>query len=125
MRFRSQLLIGLFASCIAATAAIPQARTPARVRIPPKFAEGLVVKKVPPEYPAEAKRDRIEGAVLVHVVISKAGDVVYSALVSGPPALAPAAIEAVKHWKFKPYLLNGEPIEVDTQIQVNFTLSGN
>jgi protein TonB len=65
---------------------------------------------------------RIQGRVVLKVVISKTGDVVSLALVSGDPLLAPAAIDAVKQWKYKPYLLNGNPVEVDTQVTVNFTL---
>ena len=56
--------------------------------------------------------------------ISKTGDIQNLHLISGHPMLAPAAIEAVKQWKYKPYLLNGEPVEVETTVQVNFTLSG-
>ena len=56
--------------------------------------------------------------------ISKDGDIENLQLISGHPMLAPAAIEAVKQWKYKPYLLNGEPVEVETQVQVNFTLAG-
>jgi periplasmic protein TonB len=56
--------------------------------------------------------------------ISKDGSIENLQLISGHPMLAPAAIEAVKQWKYKPYLLNGEPVEVDTQVQVNFTLAG-
>jgi len=55
-------------------------------------------------------------------VISKSGDVGNIQLISGHPMLAPAAIEAVKKWKYRPYLLNGNPVEVETQIQGNFTL---
>ena len=59
-----------------------------------------------------------------HTQISKDGTIQNLQLISGHPMLAPAAIEAVKQWKYKPYLLNGEPVEVDTQVQVNFTLAG-
>jgi protein TonB len=61
----------------------------------------------------------------MHATISRAGDVASIELISGHPMLAPAAIDAVKQWKYKPYLLNGNAVEVDTEIQVNFTLSGN
>jgi protein TonB len=61
----------------------------------------------------------------MHVIISKAGDITTIEPVSGDPALVPAAIEAVKQWKYKPFLLNGRPLEVDTQILVNFTLAEN
>ena len=61
---------------------------------------------------------------MLRVVIDQDGDVYDVVLVSGSPRLAPAAIDAVKQWKYKPYLLNGEPVEVDTEVLVNFTLSG-
>jgi protein TonB len=57
--------------------------------------------------------------------ISKDGDIADLALVSGEPMLAKAAMDAVKHWKYRPYFLQGQPVEVETQIQVNFTLAGS
>ena len=62
--------------------------------------------------------------VILRAVIGKDGSIQNLSLVSGHPMLAPAAIDAVKQWKYKPYLLNGEPVEVDTEVQVNFTLAG-
>jgi len=62
--------------------------------------------------------------VILQAEISKTGDIQNLRLISGHPMLAPAAIEAVKQWKYKPYLLNGEPVEVETTVQVNFTLAG-
>jgi protein TonB len=85
----------------------------------------LLLKKVPPEYPKEAYKKHIQGTVVLHGVISKEGEVAEVSVVSGDPMLAPAAIDAVKQWKYKPYLLNGNPVEVETQFQLNFTLSGN
>jgi len=64
------------------------------------------------------------GTVILQATISKEGSIENLQLISGHPMLAPAAIEAVKQWKYKPYLLNGEPVEVETQVQVNFTLAG-
>ena len=71
-----------------------------------------------------ARQARIQGSVLLQAQISKEGTIEHLTLISGHPMLAPAAIEAVKQWRYKPYILNGEPVEVDTQITVNFTLSG-
>ena len=81
-------------------------------------------RKVPPAYPPLARQARIQGRGLLQAQISKEGNIENLQLISGHPMLAPAAIEAVKQWKYKPYLLNGEPVEVDTQVQVNFTLAG-
>lgn len=96
---------------------------PGHVRVSREVMQAFVVSKVPPEYPAHAKEQHIEGPVLLQVSIDKEGNVANLQLISGHPLLAPAAIDAVKQWKYRPYLLNGEPIEVETQVLVNFTLS--
>jgi protein TonB len=85
--------------------------------------QGMVVAKVQPSYPPDAKTARIQGSVILAVIIGKDGSVQGERLVSGHPSLAPAAMDAVKQWKYRPYVLNGTPVEVDTQITVNFTLS--
>jgi protein TonB len=74
-------------------------------------------------YPPDARDQRIQGVVLLQATIDKEGNVASLQLITGHPLLAPAAIEAVKQWKYRPYLLNGNPLEVNTQIQVNFTLT--
>jgi len=83
---------------------------------------GLLARRFPPVYPSDAQAFRIQGVVVLKVRISKSGDVSNVQLVSGHPMLAPAAIRAVKQWKYKPYLLNGEPVEVTTQVRVAFHL---
>jgi TonB family protein len=83
---------------------------------------GLLVSKVPPDYPADAKQARIQGTVVMRVIVDKEGNVANIQLISGHPILAPAAIDAVRLWKYRPYLLNGMPVEVETQVAVNFTL---
>jgi protein TonB len=100
----------------------PATEFPKRVRVSTGVATGLLVSKVTPVYPDGAKAGHIQGAVILHALISKEGAVGNLQFVSGPPELAPSAIEAVKQWRYKPYLLNGRPVEVETQIQVNFTL---
>jgi protein TonB len=102
----------------------PKIATPQRVRVSSGVVSGLLLRRVNPVYPPLARQARIQGVVLLQAQISKTGDIENLQLISGHPMLAPAAIEAVKQWKYKPYLLNGEPVEVDTQVQVNFTLSG-
>jgi protein TonB len=79
---------------------------------------------VQPAYPPLARQARISGTVVLQASIGKDGNIQNLRTVSGHPMLAPAAIEAVKQWKYRPYFLNGEPVEVDTQITVNFTLAG-
>jgi len=99
------------------------AQQEARVRVSEKVAQLFLAKKVQPEYPQEARDKHIQGAVVLKAEISKEGDVTAMTLVSGHPLLAPAAVEAVKQWKYKPYLLNGRPVAVETQVSVSFALS--
>ena len=116
---------GVIGGIISSTpVAVPKVATPQRVRVSQGVSTGLLVKKVQPNYPPLARQARIQGTVVLQAEISKGGDIQNLRLISGHPMLAPAAIEAVKQWKYKPYLLNGEPVEVETQVQVNFTLSG-
>ena len=93
-----------------------------RVRVSSGVMQSFVLSKVPPQYPQDAKDQHIQGVVVLKASIGKEGSVENLVLVSGHPLLAPAAIEAVKQWKYQPYLLNGAPVEVETQISVNFTL---
>lgn len=116
---------GVIGSVLSATpVAVPKVATPQRVRVSSGVSQGLLVRKTQPNYPPLARQARIQGTVILQATISKTGDIENLQLVSGHPMLAPAAIEAVKQWKYRPYLLNGEPVEVETQVQVNFTLSG-
>jgi protein TonB len=78
-----------------------------------------------PQYPPLARTARIQGPVILEAVISKEGTMQNLRLVSGHPMLVPAAINAVSQWRYRPYILNGEAIEVETQITVNFLLAGN
>jgi TonB family protein len=93
------------------------------VRISSGVAASNVVSKVIPQYPPEAKQAGIQGAVVLLIKIGKDGRPHDIQFVSGVPQLADAAIEAVKQWQYKPYLLNGQPTEVETTVQVNFTLN--
>jgi periplasmic protein TonB len=99
------------------------APTPRRIRVPARIAEANLVYDVAPKYPPEAGRGRIEGTVVLLAVIGKDGTVEDVRVKSGLSLLAQAAIEAVKQWRYRPYVLNGEPVEVDSQITINFTLS--
>jgi periplasmic protein TonB len=96
-----------------------------RVRLAARVAEANLIHDVPPQYPAEAGRERIEGAVVLMAVIGKDGSVRDVRVESGLPVLAQAAIDAVKQWRYKPYMINGEPVEVDSRITINFTLSAS
>jgi TonB family protein len=83
---------------------------------------GLLIKKVNPIYPDDARAAYIQGTVVLRAEISKAGDITDLELVDGPIELAGSAVAAVRQWKYKPYLLLGQPVTVDTQIQVNYQL---
>lgn len=116
---------GVIGSVLSSTpVAVPKIATPQRVRVSSGVVSGLLVRKVNPVYPPLARQARIQGVVILQAQISKDGNIENLQLISGHPMLAPAAIDAVKQWKYRPYLLNGEPVEVETQVQVNFTLSG-
>lgn len=104
--------------------AVPKVATPQRVRVSQGVSQGLLIHQVKPSYPPLARQARIQGTVVLQAVIGKDGNIQNLKVVSGHPMLAPAALEAVKQWKYKPYYLNGEPVEVDTTINVNFTLAG-
>jgi len=84
---------------------------------------GTIVRKVQPSYPEEARRARIGGTVVLHAIIAKDGTIKNLSIVSGPELLQEAAAEAVKQWVYEPYLVNGQPSEVDTLIRVNFSLN--
>jgi TonB family protein len=92
------------------------------VNVSQGVSQGLILKRVQPTYPPTALRMRVEGAVQLMATISKTGDITAVKVLSGEPLLTRAATDAVKQWKYKPYLLNGEPVEIQTQITVNFKL---
>jgi len=101
-----------------------QAVAPQRVRVSQGVTEGLLINKVAPAYPVIAKAARVQGSVVLKAIINKEGAIQDLQLVSGHPMLAPAAIAAARQWRYRPYLLNGQPVEVETTITVIFTLTG-
>ncbi len=103
---------------------MPKVAAPQRVRVSQGVTSGLLVHRVQPNYPPLARQARIQGSVVLQAEISKDGAIENLRLMSGHPMLAPSAIEAVRQWRYRPYILNGEPVAVETQITVNFTLSG-
>jgi len=96
---------------------------PQRVRISQGVTKGLLIHRVEPVYPTLAKAARVQGDVILSAVIDINGEITNLQLVSGHPMLVPAAIAAVKQWRYKPYLLNGQPVEVETTITVIFALT--
>lgn len=103
-----------------------QAQTagPLRVRVSQGVLESLNIKKVPPTYPPLARAAGIRGSVVLQIVVGTDGTVKELKPVSGHPMLIPAATGAVKQWKYKPYLLDGAPVEVESQVIVAFALAG-
>lgn len=89
------------------------------------LAEANLLHKVQPIYPSLARQARVQGAVELRAIISKTGTIENLVVVSGHPMLASAAVEAVRQWRYRPYLLNNQPVEVETEITVNFSLSGD
>jgi periplasmic protein TonB len=118
-------VIGSIVSATSNVAAVPKfvPVTPQRVRISQGVTKGLLIHKQEPTYPPLARSARVQGDVVLSAVIDINGQITNLQLVSGHPMLVPAAIEAVKQWRYKPYLLNGQPVEVETTITVIFTLS--
>jgi periplasmic protein TonB len=96
---------------------------PSRIRIGGNVQSTKLISQVRPIYPADAKEQRIQGKVSLLAIIGKDGTIQNLTVAQGHPLLVPAALEAVKQWIYKPTLLNGEPVEVVTTIDVNFTLS--
>ena len=82
----------------------------------------MALQQKPPVYPAIARTAGIQGTVILQATISKAGTIENLRAVSGPPMLQQAAIDAVKTWVYRPYLLDGQPVEVETTVEVVFTL---
>jgi len=106
------------------TVAVPHVAVQ-RVRISQGVTQGMVLRKVQPAYPQMAKIARVQGAVVLAAIIGKDGTIQNLHVVStASPLLNQSAIDAVKQWRYRPYILNGEPVEVDTTVTVNFTLSG-
>jgi periplasmic protein TonB len=100
----------------------PPPQIPQRIQVSQGVTQGLLVRQVKPQYPAMARESRVEGDVLLSAVIDKDGAVSDVRAISGPALLIPAALQAVRQWRYKPYLLNGQPVEVETQIKVQFRL---
>ena len=99
---------------------------PPVVHHPPvsRMMEGNLVLRVQPNYPAIARQARVQGEVVLRAMISREGAIENLQVLSGHPMLVRAAVDAVRQWRYRPYVLNGEPIEVETEVKVNFVLSG-
>ena len=101
------------------------AQTPKRIRVGGKVMQEKLIHQVAPTYPREAKRAGIQGTVRLDVVVGHDGRVLSTDLISGNETLARAAMKAVSKWRYKPVLLNGVPVVVVTEVDVNFNLAAN
>jgi TonB family protein len=99
-------------------------RTAGIVELSPQVAEGRLIYRVAPEYPEPARQQRIQGPVVLDLHIGRDGAIQEVTLVNGAPLLADAAIAAVKRWRFKPHILDGHPVEMQTRVTLNFRLPG-
>jgi protein TonB len=97
---------------------------PQKVRVSSGVAQGNLINHPSPQYPAIARQARISGQVVLAATISKNGSIENLHVISGHPMLTQAALDAVRQWRYKPYMLNGEPTEVETTVTVNFNLGG-
>jgi periplasmic protein TonB len=92
------------------------------LKISQGVTQGLLIQRVQPVYPAQARQMRLQGSVQLQAMISKQGNITSVKVLNGDPTLARSAVDAVKQWKYKPYYLNGEPVDIQTQVTVIFKL---
>jgi protein TonB len=102
----------------------PKPTAPTRVKQGGNVTAASILTQTRPLYPALARQARIQGSVVLHAIIDKDGKVAQLEVISGHPLLVQSALDAVKQWRYKPTLLNGDPVEVDTTITVTFTMGG-
>jgi periplasmic protein TonB len=123
--------IGVLSEVLGSTHSVPvAAKTPdalpvKRIRVASRVVEANLIHDVTPQYPPEAGRARIGGTVVLLATIGTDGSVKDVRVESGLPILAQAAIDAVRQWRYKPYMIDGEPVEVDSRITINFNLSAS
>jgi protein TonB len=104
-----------------AKGAAPQVAAP-EVQVPAEEMQKLLVHKVDPEYPAAARQEKLQGVIVLEVVVGRDGSVLETRALNGPDVLAQAAMEALRWWKFAPYSVQGKPAVVETTVAVEFKL---
>jgi protein TonB len=107
---------------LAAFAVAQDSPSPKHLRVSSGVANSLKTHDVQPHYPKEAQEQGIQGDVLLNATIDSKGNLVNLKVVQGDPILVKAAVDAVKKWKYRPFILNGEPVDVDTTIKIQFHL---
>jgi len=117
--------LGVFRGLGNEPAPLPIAPKPvAKPPIVSYMMEGHLIYRVEPKYPALARAARVQGSVVLRAVISRGGTIENLQVLNGHPLLTGAAVDAVRQWRYRPYILNGEPVEVETEVTVNFILAG-
>jgi protein TonB len=101
-----------------------ESKVPKRITIGGNVQQAKLIRQPKPVYPPLARQARIQGTVHLHAIIAKDGTIQQLEVVNGPPLLIQAAVDAVKQWRYKPTLLSDEPVEVETFIDVIFSLGG-
>jgi len=101
---------------------VRQATSPSTQHVSSGVMQGMLIHKVVPTYPAIARATHTSGAVVLQATISRTGTSENLRVMSGPAMLRQAALDAVKQWRYRPYMLNGQPVEVETAVEVDFTL---
>src|SRR5882672_1023944 len=122
MKFKTFGFSTILLLATVASAQQTPAPRPDRVRVSSKVAEGLVTHRVDPKYPKEARAQHVEGDVVLKVIIDKQGKLSQITILSGNVLLIDAAVEAMKQWTFRPYLLNGDPVEVESTTMFRFNI---
>jgi TonB family protein len=102
---------------------LPRVASPTHIRVAQGVMRSFLITKVNPRYPPEAERQHVDGTVLLRIDIDKNGNVSTVEPVTGHPLLIPPAIDAVKQWKYKPYVLNQTPVGVETTVLIKFVIS--
>jgi len=120
LSFVSILLFGIPKPLMAAQGTRPS--HPKRIRMSQGVSNRLLVTRVNPHYPDQARKKHVQGLVVLQVLIGVTGTVTDLRVISGDGLLVPSALDAVRKWVYKPYLLNGDAVEVETQVTINYTL---
>ncbi|MGH9585329.1 MAG: TonB family protein [Acidobacteriaceae bacterium] len=116
--------LALSTSVIPSASTASSSKKAAPLTVSPGIMAGQRIGGDDPKYPAEAKKDKVQGTVILDAIIGKDGTIHKLHVISGPKELRKSAADAVRTWKYKPYLLNGNPVEVETKINVVYTLAG-
>lgn len=118
------VLGGIIGGVVGSNLPPPPKAAPSRVRVGGNVQQARLINMVRPVYPPLAKQARIQGTVRLQAIIAKDGSVIQLEVLGGHPLLVQSALDAVRQWRYQPTLLNGEPVEVVTTVDVVFTLGG-